>query len=111
MSDAQIRYCFQGRQSYSHTHLKFTWKGQNSGHIISADRDGLGALRCYDPQSGKHCTAIEFMERGIKRMRFKGTTYGLKYKIPAKLLSDFIQPLFRQACRCKQMPYCAFRLL
>jgi len=30
------------------------WKGRgNSGHIISVDKDSSGALRFYDPQSGK----------------------------------------------------------
>lgn len=33
--------------------LANAWKGKNYGHIISVDRDGEGAMRLYDPQSGK----------------------------------------------------------
>ena len=33
--------------------LDFQWKGNKAGHIVSIDRDGNGALRIYDPQSGK----------------------------------------------------------
>lgn len=33
--------------------LQFNWLNASGGHIISAERDSRGALRLYDPQTGK----------------------------------------------------------
>lgn len=33
--------------------LQFSWGNASGGHIISAERDTRGALRLYDPQTGK----------------------------------------------------------
>ena len=33
--------------------LQFNWRNASGGHIISAERDSRGALRLYDPQTGK----------------------------------------------------------
>ena len=33
--------------------LQFNWGNASGGHIISAERDSSGALRLYDPQTGK----------------------------------------------------------
>ena len=33
--------------------LQFNWGNASGGHIISAERDARGALRLYDPQTGK----------------------------------------------------------
>ena len=33
--------------------LQFNWGNASGGHIISAERDSRGALRLYDPQTGK----------------------------------------------------------
>ena len=33
--------------------LQFNWVNASGGHIISAERDSRGALRLYDPQTGK----------------------------------------------------------
>ena len=33
--------------------FEFAWRGLNSGHIVSLDRNSKGILRMYDPQNGK----------------------------------------------------------
>lgn len=54
------------------------WKGRSrTGHIISADKDSSGALRLYDPQTGKTYTGSD-VDGYLKNIKTTTTVYGTK---------------------------------
>ncbi len=67
-------------------HVGFHWKGRGrAGHIICADRTEDGALRLYDPQSGRSfSTPSAILEYG-RKVRYKMILPGAVLKIPPRI--------------------------
>ena len=55
------------------------------GHIVSVHRNESGALRIYDPQTGRIYEGAD-MRNYIKTFKLKGTIMGLKIERPVELL-------------------------
>ena len=65
--------------------LQNSWKGRSrSGHIISADKDESGALRLYDPQSGKTYKGSD-IDGYLSRCKYTTTVMGTKINVSPKL--------------------------
>lgn len=65
--------------------LQNSWKGRSrSGHIISADKDESGALRLYDPQSGKTYKGSD-IDGYLGRCKYTMTVMGTKINVSPKL--------------------------
>lgn len=65
--------------------LQNSWKGRSrSGHIISADKDESGALRLYDPQSGKTYKGSD-IDGYLGRCKYTATVLGTKINVSPKL--------------------------
>ena len=66
--------------------LQFSWKGRSrSGHIISMDRDDLGALRLYDPQTG-HTYTGKHLNTYLGQLKYTMSLGGMKVSTPPKIL-------------------------
>lgn len=65
--------------------LQNSWKGRSrSGHIISADRDSSGALRLYDPQTGKTYRGSD-IDGYLSMCKYTKTIMGTKINVSPKL--------------------------
>lgn len=59
--------------------FQHAWKGkQQSGHIISVDRDKSGALRLYDPQTGRTYMGKD-ADAYLSRTKANSTIMGMKF--------------------------------
>lgn len=69
--------------------IEFSWKG-GGGHIVNIDRNEEGLLRIKDNQRGKGEKSEWIGDREIlqylSRIKYSGTTYGMKYNSPPKIL-------------------------
>lgn len=66
--------------------LQFAWKGiGNGGHIICVDKLETGALRLYDPQTGKAYTGSSVVDY-LKEFKYQLTRKGIKIPCPPKIL-------------------------
>lgn len=65
--------------------LQNSWKGRSrSGHIISADKDESGALRLYDPQTGKTYKGSD-IDGYLQQCKYTRTVMGTKINVSPKL--------------------------
>ena len=65
--------------------LQNSWKGRSrSGHIISADKDESGALRLYDPLTGKTYKGSD-IDGYLNQCKYTRTVMGTKINVSPKL--------------------------
>ena len=79
--------------------MQFRWKNRNSGHIVTFEKDAMGMLFMYDPQSGQRYSAANF-ESYFKQFQYQKKWNGQMHNVAPRLYridNLVINPVFADA--------------
>lgn len=79
--------------------MSFRWKNRNSGHIVTFEKDAMGMIFMYDPQSGQRFSADGF-EAYFKQFQYQKQWNGQMNNVAPRLYridNLVINPVFADA--------------